>query len=78
MISPMSNAAPSDPRLAGFLRVSEAAAALGVSSRRVRQLIAARQLDAASVTSRLYLVTTESVERYRMVRHPSGRPRRGA
>ena len=62
--------------LAAYVPVAGAARELGVSDRRVLQLIAAGTLSAVRVTARAYLVTRESVERYKRVRRPAGRPRR--
>jgi excisionase family DNA binding protein len=60
----------------GFLRVAEAASELGVSARRVRQLIMAGALQAQRLSPRLYLVERTSVERYKGLRRSAGRPRR--
>jgi excisionase family DNA binding protein len=59
-----------------FTTVAGAAAELGVSPRRVLQLIATGVLRAESINPRLYLVERASVERYRRDRRPPGRPKR--
>jgi excisionase family DNA binding protein len=62
--------------LEDYLRVADAALELGVTTRRVRQLIAGGRLRAEPLTPRLYLVERESVERYKRTRRPPGRPAR--
>ena len=60
--------------LEGYMRVTEAAAALGVTTRRVRQLIEEGVLKAESLSPRMYLVERASVEAYARTRRPAGRP----
>lgn len=58
------------------MRVIEAAAELGVTDSRVRQLIRLGALKARPFGPRFYLVERASVEAYKEVRRPPGRPRR--
>ena len=60
--------------LAGYMRVADAAIALGVTTRRVRQLITRGVLRAERLSPRLYLVEHETVDRYARTRRPAGRP----
>ena len=62
--------------LEGYLRVADAALELGLTARRVRQLIAGGALRAERLSPRLYLVERDSVERHKRVRRPPGRPAR--
>ena len=62
--------------LEGYMRVAEAAAELGVSPRRVRQLIERGQIRAEAITRRLYLVENTSIDSYKVARRPRGRPKR--
>lgn len=66
-----------DVRIKDFMPVTEAARRLGLSERRIRQLIEAGRLRAARVTRRLYLVEEGSVAEYARERRPAGRPRKG-
>ena len=64
--------------LEGYIRVADAAVELGVTPRRVRQLIARGVLRAELLSPRLYLVERESVERHKRARRLPGRPGRRA
>jgi len=50
--------------LEGWLTTAEAAKRLGKTQRRIQQLIREGKLEGHPVTSRLWLVTTQSVEEY--------------
>ncbi len=60
--------------LAGYMRVADAAVALGVTTRRVRLLIVRGSLREERLSPRLYLVERETVNRYARTRRPAGRP----
>lgn len=62
--------------LEGYMRVTEAAVVLGVTTRRIRQLIEVGVLSAEALSPRMYLVGRASVESYQRTRRPVGRPRR--
>ena len=56
------------------MTVQQAAQELGVSARRVRQLIEGGVLIAEALNPRLWLVERASVDRYQQTRRPAGRP----
>lgn len=58
-----------------WLTTHEAAQRLGVTLHHIYSLIAKRRLVAKRISSRCWLVTRESVERYKPTRN--GHPRRG-
>jgi len=60
--------------LEDWFRVTDAAAELGITSRHVRTLIQQGALQARRLSPRLYLVQRQSVEHYKQVRRPPGRP----
>ena len=60
--------------LEGYVRVADAAVELGVTTRRVRQLIARGVLRAGRLSPRLYLIERDTVKRYARTRRPAGRP----
>jgi excisionase family DNA binding protein len=60
----------------GYVRVTEAAAQLGISRRRILQLINEGRLQAEPLGPRFLVVERASVEEYQRLRRPAGRPRR--
>lgn len=55
--------------------VTQAAAALGISPRRVRQLISAGAIAAARAGGRLWLITPETLAEFARLERRAGRPR---
>lgn len=55
-----------------YRTVSEAAEELGITVQRVRQLIAAEQLDAEKVHGRLWVIPTKELVKFGRIERPTG------
>jgi excisionase family DNA binding protein len=58
----------------GYLTVAETAARLGVTMRRVRQLIHDGAIQAKPISARFLLIEAQSLAEYESRRRPAGRP----
>jgi excisionase family DNA binding protein len=64
--------------LEGYMTTSEAAAALGVTDARIRQLIADKKLPAEKFGWGIWLISKDAVEAYKGNKPRRGRPRNDA
>ena len=61
----------------GYYNVREAAAEIGVTPGRVRQMIIDGEITGKQANPRAWMIPKEEVDRVAKIKHPTGRPRTG-